>query len=78
MQTQISNACTECGLCARLCPMENITVKNDKAISGKRCTMCYRCINSCPARAITLLGDTVVAQYCFDKYADAEDSTGIH
>ncbi len=75
---KISNACTGCGLCARLCPMENISVKNGKAVPGNRCTMCYRCINSCPARAITLLGNTVVAQYRFDKYADAEDSTGIH
>ncbi len=69
---KISDACTGCGLCARLCPMENIVVKNGKAVPGNQCTMCYRCISSCPARAITLLGDTVVEQYRFEKYADAD------
>ena len=74
---KISSACTGCGLCASLCPMKNMVVESGRAISRNRCTMCYRCINSCPAQAITLLGDTVVAQYRFDKYADADDSTSI-
>lgn len=69
---KINTACTGCGLCTRLCPMENITLENGKAVSKNRCTMCYRCINSCPAHAITLLGNTVVTQYSYDKYADTD------
>ena len=65
---KISNACTGCGLCARLCPADNLTLKNGKAAAGKHCTMCYRCISSCPARAITLLGHTVIEQCRYDKY----------
>ena len=56
------------GLCVRLCPMENLVIKNNKATAESRCTMCYRCISSCPQQAITLLGDTVVEQCRYERY----------
>lgn len=59
---KINADCIGCGLCASLCPMKNISVKNNKAVAGCRCTMCYRCISHCPQKAITLLGDEVVVQ----------------
>lgn len=65
---KISNACTGCGLCTRVCPMENLILENGKAAAGKRCTMCYRCISLCPAKAITLLGCAVIEQCRYDRY----------
>lgn len=65
---KISDACTGCGLCTRICPMENLTLVNGRAAAKKRCTMCYRCISLCPAKAITLLGRTVIEQCRYDKY----------
>lgn len=65
---KINSNCTGCGLCARLCPMGNLTLKSGKATAGTNCTMCYRCISSCPNQAITLLKDTVVEQCRYDKY----------
>lgn len=65
---KISDACTGCGLCIRLCPMENLMLENGRAKAGNRCTMCYRCISSCPVQAITLLGDAVVEQCRYDRY----------
>lgn len=65
---KISDACTGCGLCTRLCPMENLMLENGRAKAGNRCTMCYRCISSCPVQAITLLGDAVVEQCRYDRY----------
>lgn len=67
---KISKACTGCGLCVSLCPMENLVIKNSKATAGSRCTMCYRCISSCPHQAITLLGDTVVEQCRYERYLE--------
>ena len=67
---KINNDCIGCGLCARLCPMENLVIKNSKAAVGSSCTMCYRCISSCPKQAITLLGDTVVEQCRYDRYTE--------
>lgn len=60
--------CVGCGLCAKLCPMDNIVVTGGVAVPADRCTMCYRCINRCPAQAITLLGKAVVEQGVIEKY----------
>lgn len=65
---KIHTDCIGCGLCASLCPMKNITIKNGKAISGNKCTMCYRCISQCPQKAITLLGEEVVEQCRIENY----------
>ena len=59
-QLKISDACTGCGQCVRLCPMGNLSLKNNRATAADRCTMCYRCISACPAKAITLLGNRVL------------------
>lgn len=64
--------CIGCGLCARLCPMENLTLVEGKAVPGQRCTMCYRCVNHCPGKAITLLGRRVYSQSVIERYLTDE------
>ncbi len=63
-----NDKCIGCGKCEKLCPMKNISIKEDKAVSGDQCTMCYRCINQCPKQALTLLGKRVVEQCGIEKY----------
>ena len=63
-----NDKCIGCGLCEKLCPMKNISIKDQKAVSGDQCTMCYRCINKCSKQAITLLGKRVVEQCGIEKY----------
>lgn len=41
---KINHNCTGGGLCVRLCPMENLVIKNNKAAAKSRCTMCYRSV----------------------------------
>ena len=47
-----SDDCTGCGQCARLCPINNITIQNGKPVWGGNCTHCMACICHCPAEAI--------------------------
>ena len=46
------DACTGCGQCVRLCPTNNITIKNNRPVWGGNCTHCMACICRCPAEAI--------------------------
>lgn len=48
----ISDDCTGCGICSKVCPMENITLENGKAHYGDRCISCYACYHRCPSAAI--------------------------
>lgn len=47
----VTDACTHCGLCQKICPVQSITL-NEKPVWGKACTQCLGCINRCPAHAI--------------------------
>lgn len=67
-KVKINTDCVGCGLCASLCPMKNISIKDGKAVFENRCTMCYRCVSQCPKKAITLLGEKVVEQCRIEKY----------
>ena len=51
----IDKDCTKCGLCIKICPMNNFVIEDDKILHKHNCTMCYRCINACPEKAITVL-----------------------
>ncbi|MDD4141232.1 MAG: EFR1 family ferrodoxin [Bacteroidales bacterium] len=47
-----TEACNHCGLCAKLCPMNNITIKDGSPAWSEKCVQCLACINRCPQRAI--------------------------
>lgn len=43
--------CTGCGLCARLCPVQNINMVDDLPERDVRCEFCMRCAAFCPEQA---------------------------
>jgi ferredoxin/flavodoxin len=47
-----SFSCTNCGLCVKKCPRQNITLHNNKIKFNNKCIFCMRCIHSCPVHAI--------------------------
>lgn len=50
--------CTKCGLCAGLCPVNNIEMRGYPVFSNK-CQLCMRCISFCPSGAILKSGKAV-------------------
>jgi ferredoxin len=50
----VSDACTSCGICAKVCPAGNITLANDRPSWQHRCELCCACLHFCPVEAIQL------------------------
>ena len=47
--------CTGCGDCVEACPLEAISLDNDKAVIDEdTCTECGLCVDECPNDAISL------------------------
>ncbi len=44
--------CTKCGLCADICPKNNITM-SEFPVFNNRCEICVRCVSYCPVKAIS-------------------------
>lgn len=52
----VNDSCNSCGMCAKVCPRNNVTV-DDKPVFGSNCEFCLGCINLCPTQAIKLKGE---------------------
>lgn len=56
---KVEESCNGCGLCARVCPVDNIQVNKENgtiALSDK-CFMCMACVHHCPQNAIHINGE---------------------
>ncbi|MCD4814235.1 EFR1 family ferrodoxin [bacterium] len=48
----VDDQCTQCGLCEKVCPAQNIQMVNGKPVWQHRCEQCLACIQWCPQTAI--------------------------
>ena len=46
--------CTGCGDCVDTCPVEALSIKNEKAVVNDECIDCGACVDTCPNNAISL------------------------
>ncbi|MDR3091842.1 MAG: EFR1 family ferrodoxin [Clostridiales bacterium] len=54
----VSGGCVSCSLCAKICPVCNIELKDGKPTFGEKCEQCMACLQFCPRRAINYKGKT--------------------
>lgn len=64
-----TDKCVGCGKCAKLCPLNNITLEAKKPVWGEACSHCMACIGNCPVEAIEYGNITQEKdKYNFGKY----------
>lgn len=69
-----TNQCTSCGLCAKVCPVGNISLTDEgHPVWNGQCTQCLACIHRCPAHAIEYGKATQNKGRYFFKPAKKED-----
>ena len=48
----VSDICSGCGICARVCPVDNIEMVNERPSWLNHCENCTACYNWCPSGAV--------------------------
>jgi ferredoxin len=60
---QVTDSCTGCGLCYRMCPTANIEMVEGKPSFGDHCAGCLGCYHRCPSKAIRFTKKVHPGQY---------------
>lgn len=58
----VTDSCIRCGICAKVCPADNIVVA-DKVIFSNRCEVCYACLHNCPKNALHLKNERSTVRF---------------
>jgi ferredoxin/flavodoxin len=54
----ISEKCSGCGICYKVCPVKNIDMLDNRPIFKHNCEQCMACIQFCPKRAVNYKNKT--------------------
>lgn len=67
----VTSDCIKCGICAKVCPADNIKV-TDKVEFLDKCEVCYACLHNCPKNAIHLQKEASPVRFR-NEYVTIED-----
>lgn len=48
----VDEGCISCGMCGKVCPVENIRLADGRPVWGKQCIHCMACLHACPQEVI--------------------------
>lgn len=60
---EVSAQCNSCGLCEKVCPVNNISMHTEKPTWHENCQCCLACMHYCPKQAIELGKSKKKARY---------------
>lgn len=69
----VTNKCAGCGLCAKVCPVNNIKIENQRPCWHHICEQCLACIHWCPCEAIEYGRNTIGRTRYRNPNVKAED-----
>lgn len=69
----VTENCTSCSLCTKVCPVQNITLKDQKPAWHDHCEQCLACIQWCPREAIQHGQKTVNRKRYHNPYVTVKD-----
>lgn len=59
---KVDDKCNGCGICEKICPSKNISIKDSKVVWHHNCEQCFACFHWCPKKAIQFGKKTSVQQ----------------
>jgi ferredoxin len=68
-----TESCNGCGICTRVCPVNNIKLKEGTPKWQHGCQQCFGCINNCPQNAIEYLSLSVGKKRYHNPYIKLVD-----
>ncbi|NKF08274.1 EFR1 family ferrodoxin [Clostridium gasigenes] len=69
----VNDDCIGCKVCEKICPVNNIELKEDKPVWKGNCTDCMACINNCPRNAINIGKSTIKKNRYKNPYIKLEE-----
>ena len=67
------NKCDHCGICKRVCPADNIEIKEGKPVWNHKCEQCLACIQWCPKQAIQYGKKTQERERCTNPFVSLKE-----